>query len=62
MTKTEFDADALIDASLPLLGIQLGEESRAVVKLHLTTAETLSRLVRDFPLDEDAEPAPVFTA
>jgi hypothetical protein len=62
MTKTEFDADALIDAALPLLGMSLGEESRAVVKLHLTFAETLSRLVRDFPLDDEAEPAPVFTA
>jgi hypothetical protein len=62
MTKTEFDADALIDATLPLLGMTLADESRAVVKLHLSTAETLSRLVREFPLDEEAEPAPVFTA
>ncbi len=62
MTKTEFDADALIDAMLPLLGLRLEPESRAVVKLHLTTAETLSRLVREFPLDDEAEPAPVYTA
>jgi hypothetical protein len=62
MTKTEFDADSLIDASLPLMGLTLGDESRSVVKLHLTTAETLSRLVREFPLDDEAEPAPVYTA
>jgi hypothetical protein len=61
MTKPEFDADALIDASLPLLGLRLAADSRAVVKLHLETAEKLSRLVREFPLDDEAEPAPVFT-
>jgi hypothetical protein len=62
MTKFEFDADRLIDASLPLLGLELGEASRAVVKLHLETAERLWRAVRDFPLDDEAEPAPVYTA
>jgi hypothetical protein len=58
----EFDADAYIDASLPLLGLELAPESRAVVKIHLTTAERLSRLVREFPLGDEVEPAPVYTA
>ena len=58
----EFNADALIDASLPLLGLELPADSRAVVKMHLETAERLSRLGRDFPLDDEAEPAPVYTA
>jgi hypothetical protein len=62
MTKDEFDADALIDASLPLLGLELPDDWRAAVKMHLETAERLSRLVRDFPLDDEAEPAPVYTA
>ncbi len=62
MTKTEFDADALIDATLPLIGLTLADESRASVRMHLSTAETLSRLVREFPLDDDSEPAPVYTA
>jgi hypothetical protein len=62
MTKTEFDAGLLIDASLPLLGLNLEDASRAVVKMHLETAERLWRAVRDFPLDDDAEPAPVYTA
>ena len=62
MTKDEFNPDALIDASLPLLGLELAADSRAVVKMHLETAERLSRLVRDFPLDDEAEPAPVYTA
>jgi hypothetical protein len=60
MTEPIFDADALIDASLPLLEMKLSRESRAVVKMHLQTAETLSRLVREFDLDDEAEPAPVY--
>ena len=62
MTRSEFDADALIDASLPLLGLELPADSRAAVKLHLETAERLSRLVRDLPLDDETEPAPVYRA
>lgn len=61
MTQTSFDADALIDASLPLLGLTLPEGSRPVVKLHLETAERLARTVLDFPLDDESEPAPVYT-
>jgi hypothetical protein len=60
--KHEFNADSLIDASLPLLRLDLPDDSRAVVKLHLETAERLSRLVRDFPLGDEAEPAPIYTA
>ncbi len=59
---TEFDADAYIHASLPLLGLALSPESRAAVKLNIEIAEKLSRPVRDFPLDDHAEPAPVFRA
>ena len=61
MTETLFDADALIDASLPLLGLSLSEAARPVVKLHLETAERLARLVTEFPLDDESEPAPVYT-
>jgi hypothetical protein len=61
VTDAPFDADALIDASLPLLRMQLSEESRAVVRLHLETAEKLSKLVTGFELEDDAEPAPVYS-
>ena len=57
-----FDADALIDASLPLIGLTLSAESRADSEdpsRHI--AEKLSRLFRDFPLDDEEEPAPVFS-
>jgi hypothetical protein len=33
-----------------------------VVEMHLEAAEFLWRAVRDFPLDDEAEPAPVYTA
>lgn len=60
MSELVFDADALIDAMLPLLGLALPEGSRPVVKLHVETAERLARLVLEFPLDDESEPAPVF--
>ncbi|MGD0641348.1 MAG: DUF4089 domain-containing protein [Roseiarcus sp.] len=60
MKEPAFDADALIDATLPLLGLALSEGARPIVKLHLETAERLARLVVEFPLDDDEEPAPVF--
>ncbi len=61
MSEAVFDADALIDATLPLLGLALPEGARPIVKLHLETAERLARLVVEFPLDDETEPASVFT-
>ena len=61
MSDKTFDADAYIDASLPLLGMILTPESRAVVKLHLETASTLAKLVTSFELEDEAEPATVYT-
>ena len=60
MTEPTFDADALIDASLPLLGVTLTLESREGVKLHLETAEALWRSLRGFDLVDLTEPAPVY--
>jgi hypothetical protein len=56
-----FDAEALIDATLPLLGLTLSAQSRAAVRIHLAIAEKLSRLFLEFPLDDEEEPAPVFS-
>jgi len=55
-----FDADALIDAAQPLLDLTLSEVSRSGVKLNLEIAARLAKLVMDFPLDDEAEPAPVY--
>jgi len=62
MSEPKFDADAVIAASAGLLRLDLAGADTAVVKLHLETAERLARLALDFPLDDEAEPAPVFTA
>ena len=61
MSEPAFDADALIDAMPPLIGLTPLEGARPAVKLHLEIAVRLARLVVDFPLDDDSEPAPVFT-
>jgi hypothetical protein len=55
-----FDADALIDAVQPLLDLTLSEVSRPGVKLNLEIAARLAKGVMDFPLDDEAEPAPVY--
>ena len=61
MTEPPFDADALIDASLPLFGPATGRRvARGGEDASARRAETLSRLVREFALDDEAEPAPVF--
>jgi Protein of unknown function (DUF4089) len=61
MTEPGFDADALIDAALPLLEFNPREGSRAAIKSNLEVAARLARLVMEFPLDDESEPAPVFT-
>jgi hypothetical protein len=59
--SAKFNADDLIDASAPLMGLEpLGDASRAAVKTHLEIAVGLARLVLDFPLDDEQEPAPVY--
>jgi hypothetical protein len=55
-----FDPDALIDASQPLLDLYVSEAARPGVKLNLEIAARLSKLVMEFPLDDEAEPAPVY--
>ena len=56
----KFDADALIEATAPLLELTVSEAARPGVKLNLEIAARLSKLVTDFPLEDEAEPAPVF--
>ncbi len=59
MTKPDFEA--LIQDSANLLDLDLGFADLAVVRMHLETAARMARLVLDFPLGDEAEPAPVFT-
>lgn len=61
MSELVFDADALIDALLPLLGLTAGPDSRREVKIHLEIAAGHAARLLEFPLDDQEEPAPVFT-
>lgn len=56
----QIDPNAVIDAMAPVLGLAIAEEDRAGVALHLATAARLYALVDSVPLDDHAEPAPVF--
>ena len=58
----EFDADKLIDAAAPLVGLEVTSEYRPGVKANLETAKRMAALLEEVPLDDEAEPAPVFTA
>jgi hypothetical protein len=61
MNESAFDADALIEAMAPLLGLVIGEASRAPVKAHLEIAARYAALLEQAPLGDREEPAPVFT-
>lgn len=54
--------DAYIDAASALLGIPLDPAWVAAVGANLTVLQSAAGLVAGFPLPDDAEPAPVFTA
>ena len=61
MSEPTFDPDRLIDALAPLLGLTLSDASRAQVRLHVAIAAARAETLREAPLADDAEPAPVFT-
>ena len=59
------DTDALgawLDAAAAPLGISVAPEWRDAVLLHLRITRDMAQQVLDFPLPDDAEPAPVFRA
>lgn len=56
------DLDAYIDAGTALLGIPVRPEWRDAIRQHLGVSFELARLVLDFPLPDEADPAPVFVA
>jgi Protein of unknown function (DUF4089) len=53
--------DAIVDAMARMLDLPLPEGSRPVVIANLRIARDMARVVESFPLDDEAEPAPVFT-
>jgi hypothetical protein len=61
MTGTD-ELEAWLDTTAALLGIGIPPEWRDAVLLHLRITRDLAQQVLDFPLPDDAEPAPVFRA
>ena len=62
MTANAFDPEAVVDAMAPLLGLTLMPESRAQTVVHLRIAAEQAEKLLSVPLDDQQEPAPVFTA
>ena len=62
MTAKAFDPEAMVDAMAPLLGLTLTPESRAQTLVHLRIAAEQADKLLSVPLDDQQEPAPVFTA
>ena len=54
--------DALIDASLHVLGIPIAPEWRPGIRTHLEISLGHAGSVASFALPDEAEPAPVFRA
>lgn len=61
MTSETFDPGALVDAMAPLLGLTLSAESRAQTILHLRIAAEQAEKLLSAGLDDQEQPAAVFT-
>lgn len=55
-------AAAIVDSMAPMLGIAVDPTWRDAVVTNLKATSHAARLVLDFPLDDELEPAPVFRA
>lgn len=54
------DLAAFLDAALTVVRLPLEAELRERVLMHLGIAADMADLVLDFPLSDEAEPAPVY--
>ncbi len=59
---TDAELDALMDATAGALGIPIDPAWRATIRANLAVTFRMAALIQDFPLDDEAEPAPVFRA
>ena len=62
MIAKTFDPEGVVNAMAPLLGLTLTAESRAQTIVHLRIAAEQAERLLSVPLDDQQEPAPVFTA
>jgi hypothetical protein len=58
---TEAELEAYMDASAAVLGIAIAPEWRDAVRANLALSLRMAAVVAAFPLEDEAEPAPVFT-
>ncbi len=58
---TEAELDAYMDASAAVLGIAIEPAWRDAVRANLALSLRMAAIVAAFPLEDQAEPAPVFT-
>jgi Flp pilus assembly CpaF family ATPase len=56
-----FDADKIIEAMAPLLGLAVTDADRPSVRAHLETAARLNANLDAVAIADAIEPAPVFT-
>ena len=59
---TEVELDAYIAASAQVLGLTIAPDWYPAVCSNLAITFRMAALVLDFPLPDEAEPAPVFVA
>jgi hypothetical protein len=63
MVETDNDTlDKLIDASAAALGLPIEPEWKPGIRANLQVTLRLARMVGEFALPDEAEPAPVFEA
>jgi hypothetical protein len=62
MNDEPFDAEAVIDAMAPLLGLTIDDVSRPQIKTHLEIAARMAALLLEHRIDDDAQPGPVFVS
>ena len=60
--KPEFDAQAVIDAMAPMIGIEIDPDFREGVAANLKLTVDLAQLVLSFPVEDGDQPAAVFEA
>lgn len=56
------ELDTFIDAGAKLLRIDIRPEWRVSIRMHLAISLAHAKAVDDFPLTDEADPAPVFSA
>ena len=62
MPEQKFDPETYVDASAALVGLPIDPAHRPGVILNLERLAQLAALLMEFPLTNEAEPAPVFRA